>query len=311
MPNLERLTRGLVLHGKRPALPKQTAFHQLGFTLHGQRPAVPKQAACQPPRGFTLVEVLVALALMALLALLSWRGLDSLLRTREHAGARIDAVALAQVSLLQWQADLNAVQAVPGVNNDAALSWDGRVVRMLRRSGTPQSVQDNVNPGQAPGNAVRQAAAGEDAGMQVVAWTVRDGHWWRWQSPHLRQRDDLLQAWQQAGQWGQNPGSELRRFEARLMPAQSWQLFYFRENAWVNPLSSAGNSATPASSNNGVSPNAAVPANANPNPALNLSGTPLPDAVRVQLQLDAAAEALDQGRLTLDWVNPAYNPDRS
>ena len=243
--------------------------------------ASPSQAAIAT-HGFTLVEVLVALALMAVLALLSWRGLDSMLRTRDSTGARINAVALAQVSVAQWQADLNAVQAVPLLINDVALSWDGRVMRMLRRSGTPSAAPDA--PGLTPNKPGVQAA---DAGMQVVAWTVRDGHWWRWQSPDLRLRADVLQAWQQAAQWGQNPSSELRRQEARLMPVQSWQVFYFRENAWVNPLSSVGNSA-----------------------ALNLSATPLPDAVQIQLTLDGKT-APDSGRLTLDWVNPAYNPSRS
>ena len=255
-------------------------------SVHGNRAASHRQTA-RSARGFTLVEVLVALSLMAVLALLSWRGLDSMLRTRDSTGARINAVALAQVSMLQWQSDLNAVQAVPLLINDVALSWDGRVMRMLRRSGTPLLSQENLNKGLTPNNAPSQNAVSADAGMQVVAWTVRDGHWWRWQSPDLRLRADVLQAWQQAAQWGQNPGSELRRYEARLMPVQSWQVFYFRENAWTNPLSSSGNSA-----------------------ALNLSATPLPDAVQIQLTLDGKA-APDSGTLTLDWVNPAYNPSRS
>ena len=255
-------------------------------SVHGNRSASHRQTA-RRARGFTLVEVLVALALMAVLALLSWRGLDSMLRTRDSTGARINAVALAQVSMLQWQSDLNAVQAVPLLINDVALSWDGRVMRMLRRSGTPLLSQENLNKGLTPNNAPPQNAVSADAGMQVVAWTVRDGHWWRWQSPDLRLRADVLQAWQQAAQWGQNPGSELRRYEARLMPVQSWQVFYFRENAWTNPLSSSGNSA-----------------------GLNLSATPLPDAVQIQLTLDGKA-APDNGTLTLDWVNPAYNPSRS
>ena len=250
-------------------------------SVHGNRAASHRQTA-RIARGFTLVEVLVALSLMAVLALLSWRGLDSMLRTRDSTGARINAVALAQVSVAQWQADLNAVQTVPLLINEVALSWDGRVMRMLRRSGTPSAAPDA--PGLTPNKPGVQA---DDAGMQVVAWTVRDGHWWRWQSPDLRLRADVLQAWQQAAQWGQNPGSELRRQEARLMPVQSWQVFYFRENAWVNPLSSVGNSA-----------------------ALNLSATPLPDAVQIQLTLDGKT-APDSGRLTLDWVNPAYNPSRS
>ncbi len=52
-------------------------------------------------RGFTLVELLVAIAVLALLALVSWRGLDAMVRaqhqTREHA----DAVATLQTVLDQ------------------------------------------------------------------------------------------------------------------------------------------------------------------------------------------------------------------
>ena len=269
------------------------------------RSALTSQTARGAP-GFTLVEVLVALALMAVLALLSWRGLDSMLRTRDITGARIHTVALAQVSLLQWQADLNAVQTVPLLMNDTALSWDGRVIRMLRRSGTPLLAEDSLRQIPTPDQATPQAAASADAGMQVVAWTVRDGHWWRWQSPDMRLRGEVLQAWQQAAQWGQNPNEDLRRYEAQLMPVQSWQLFYFRENAWVNPLSSAGNSAAPATGNNGMPVNTASSANNNPSPL----ATPLPDAMQIQLMLDGK-DAPDSGKLTLDWVNPAYNPSRS
>ncbi len=224
----------------------------------------------RPPtatRGFTLVEVLVALALMALLSLMSWRGLESMLRTREVTRSRSDAVSLVQVSVSQWQADLNAVQAMPGLLRDAALGWNGKTLQMLRRSGS-------VSHG------------GEDAGLWVVAWTVRDGHWWRWQSPDLRDRAAVLQAWQEASQWGQNPSSESRRFEAQLMPMTSWQLFYYRDNAWVNPLSSVGNAADAKTANQ------------------QLQEAGLPDAVRIQFNMDS-------GSMTLDWVNPGYNPSRS
>jgi len=212
--------------------------------------------------GFTLVELLVALALMAVLGVLSWRGLDTMVRTRENTQSRIDTVALAQTSLAQWRADLDAMSPMPGVLNDSAIAWDGRVLRVLRRNGTP-------------------LPQGQDSGMVVAAWTVRDGHWWRWQSPALVTRASLNQAWDLAQQWGQNPSAESRRQETRLMPAQSWQLFYFRENAWTNPLSSAGNSPVTLKS---------------------------PDGVRFLLQLDAP---LDSGTLTLDWVRPSFNPVRS
>ena len=151
-------------------------------------------------RGFTLVEVLVGLALMAVLAVLSWRGLDTMVRTRDSTQARIDAVAAAQIGLSQWRADLNAMHGVPGVLGGNSLAWDGRVMRLLRRSGSPQ-------------------AQGQDAGLQVTAWTVRDGQWRRWQSADLRNRVQIDQAWSEAAQWGQNPSSQALQQEAKLMPA--------------------------------------------------------------------------------------------
>ena len=213
-------------------------------------------------RGFTLVELLMALALMAVLGVLSWRGLDTMLRTREKTQSRIDTVALAQTSIAQWRADLDALHPMPGVLNDSAIDWDGRVLRVLRRHGTPQ-------------------ARGQDSGMQVTAWTVREGHWWRWQSPPLFNHASLNQAWSLAQLWGQNPSDASRRQEARLMAAQSWQLFYFRDNAWTNPMSSTGSNPAPLKS---------------------------PDGVRLLLQL---GPPVDTGTVTLDWVRPSFNPSRS
>ena len=158
---------------------------------------------------------------MAVLAVLSWRGLDTMMRTRDSTQARIDSVAAAQMGLSQWRADLLAMQTLPGVLGASSLSWDGRVMRLLRRSSTP-------------------LPQGQDAGLQVTAWTVRDGQWRRWQSADLRNRAQIDQAWSEAAQWGQNPSSQALQQEAKLMPAGSWQVIYLRDNAWANPLSSDG-----------------------------------------------------------------------
>src|SRR5690606_41154958 len=48
--------------------------------IRGSRPVM---RACRRTAGFTLLELLVAVALMAILAVLSWRGLDSVLASRE------------------------------------------------------------------------------------------------------------------------------------------------------------------------------------------------------------------------------------
>lgn len=171
-----------------------------------------------PPRtsrGFTLVELMVALFAMALLAVMSWRGLDGMTRARAQTEAYANEVLTLQVGLAQWTADLDALTQLP---QTAALDWNGRVLRMTRR-GT-ESAAD---------------------GVLVVAWTRRvvNGTWLRWQSQPVVTRGDLDAAWQQADTWSQNPDAEQRKYEVAILPLEAWQIFYFRSDAWTNPQSSA------------------------------------------------------------------------
>ena len=201
--------------------------------------------------GFTLVEMLVAIALMALMGVMAWRGLSSIqgaqIRLAQHAD---DTLAL-QAGLGQWAADLDAIALQA---NTPSLAWDGRVLRVLRRG--------SASPGD---------------GLRVVGWSQRqvDGiaYWLRWQSPSLRTRAELDAAWGQAARWGQNPSSEDQLREVRISPLSQWQIFYFRNNAWTNPQSSAS----------------ATDANA------------LPEGVRLVLTLPAG-QAIS-GVLTRDWAS--------
>ena len=82
-------------------------------------------------RGFTLIELLVALAAMALMAGLSWRGLDGMVRAQSQIQQRADAVLTLQAGLTQWAADLDALLQLPQIQT---LDWDGRGLRIIRRS---------------------------------------------------------------------------------------------------------------------------------------------------------------------------------
>ncbi len=169
-------------------------------------------------RGFTLVELLIAIALMALMATLSWRGLDGMARAQTQMAKHADDVLALQAGLTQWGADLDALAVQP---NTASLDWDGRALRILRRG--------TATPGE---------------GLHVVAWSRRaidgKGQWLRWQSPELKTRAALALAWQTAAVWAQNPGVEERRREVSVVALDQWQIYFYRANAWANPHSSAG-----------------------------------------------------------------------
>ena len=60
-------------------------------------------------RGFTLVELLVAIVVMSMLALLSWRSLDGMTRTQNITQQRADDLLRMQAAMGQWTADLDAL----------------------------------------------------------------------------------------------------------------------------------------------------------------------------------------------------------
>ena len=219
--------------------------------------------------GFTLIELLVAIGIMALMAGMSWRSLDGMTQAQAQVRQRTDSVLALQAGLAQWQADLDAIAPLPQM---PALDWDGRGFRILRQS--------------------FETGASE---LVVVAWTSRSMNgnvqWLRWQSSPLHSRGELQAVWAQAAQWAQNPGDADKKYEVRVSQLERWQIFYYRRDAWTNPLSSGG-----------AAPQAG-PIN------LPVTDTNLPDGVRLVLSLPVG-EGIN-GTLTRDWIRPNFGGGKS
>jgi general secretion pathway protein J len=218
-------------------------------------------------RGFTLVEVLVAISVLSLLALMGWRGVETVLNTRAQVSHKTAQVAQWQTGLAQWRADLQAMTEMGSV---PALDFDGLVLRITR--------VDRSLPGQP---------------LRVVAWSRRViadqhqglGSWVRWQSPPLSKRSDLELAWVQAQRWARNPSQDDISGEVAIGGIDGWQLLYFRKNSWSNPLSTPdGGPAAPASARA---------------PTVT-TAPPLPEGIRLVLQVREKAGI--QGTLTQDWA---------
>lgn len=151
-------------------------------------------------RGFTLVEVLVALLIMAIVATLSWQGIDGIIRSSSASNERLEKVLRLQAVLLQWEQDLHSVQdsgTVPPV------VFMGPAILLTRQS--PE-------------------------GLQVVSWSLREGRLSRWVSAPTQTTRDLAKAWER--------GEDLLRQDAgqvrALLGVAAWQQHCFRANAWSN-----------------------------------------------------------------------------
>lgn len=155
-------------------------------------------------RGFTLIEVLVALAIMAVMAGMAWRGIDAVLRSREISQTKLDQVAKLQTVLAQWEQDLAQLQDSQTV---PALGFDGANLRLTRRT---------------------------EQGLQIVVWSLADGQWQRWASAPATTQAALYDAYQRSlATLGPQAGA-LRTLDG----LQEWLVYFYRGNGWSNAQSS-------------------------------------------------------------------------
>lgn len=154
--------------------------------------------------GFTLIEVLVALAIMAVMSAMAWQGLNTLQRTREHTQLQTEAVERLSLAMGQWEADLAALHFTPDA---PALQFDGATLTLTRSL---------------------------PSGVSRVQWTCQQGQWWRRQDPAVITVRALQDQWLQA-----DLPPPQRPWLGTRVTCAALQVYAFRDNAWTNLLSAA------------------------------------------------------------------------
>ncbi len=124
------------------------------------------------PAGFTLIEVMVALVIMAIMSAMAFRGVDAVMRAKESALSSTDRTLKLNTGMSQFEYDVS--QIVDSKVLPQAVMFDGATLRIARR--TPD-------------------------GIQLVLWTLQDRHWQRWASGSFTHMSELTDAWMRSQQW--------------------------------------------------------------------------------------------------------------
>lgn len=95
-------------------------------------------------RGFTLIELLVAISVLAIVAVLGWRGLDTIVRAREGLNRDLEQTRGLQLTFAQMQNDCDKIAVPEAIGNRPVLdAAAGRLtlVRMVYAENQPSRVQ--------------------------------------------------------------------------------------------------------------------------------------------------------------------------
>ena len=154
--------------------------------------------------GFTLVEMIIAITILAMVAILGWRGLDGIVRSRVSLTTEMEQTRGMQLTFAQLQSDCAQIAPLSLMSaRPTLLAQPGRLlmVRLVFADQQPTRVQ-------------------------VVGYRLRDGRLTRQESAPTRDLNLLDTMWQSAlndaGDTGNNGQAVLLQSDIADMQMQLW-----------------------------------------------------------------------------------------
>lgn len=126
--------------------------------------------------GLTLVELLVAISILAIVAVLGWRGLDSIIRSRASLTNELEQVRAMQLTFAQIQRDCEQIARPANLSGRAVLATEEGALKLVR----------NVT------------GDGQPLHLQVIAYRLVDGTLLRSESAATRNLRELDALWRAA-----------------------------------------------------------------------------------------------------------------
>ena len=126
--------------------------------------------------GFTLIELLVAITILAFIAVMGWRGLDGIIRSRTALTSQMEQTRGLQLAFAQMQSDCENLATSSLLRNRAYMQVEDDRITLVRMV----------------------LAENQASRLQVVSYRVRDGVLTRRESTSTRDLQQLDSLWQAA-----------------------------------------------------------------------------------------------------------------